>query len=173
MDNERVNLYKREVYPYLLKLCLREGVEPRKGSRMAGQPINEALRSSTRKGLSSQRVKSFAYLKPYDIAQHARLERLKRVRRRRTPILEREKIAFIYLRSRGLSINSLATVFDRSTSVVSRILKQGVAVGLHLIDLRKSAHFGRLRVTAFLHHKLVTLLAQWQAWILNEEEKPP
>jgi len=92
----------------------------------------------------------------------------------RVPFLEREKAAYGKLRRKGLSINQISRAFGRSTSVVSRILKQLQQRGiLRRFDMRKLPYRARMRVAAFRWATMLKLLPAWETWICGEGEEPP
>lgn len=94
--------------------------------------------------------------------------------KRRVPFYGREKAAYIKLRRLGLSINSIAEAFGRSTSVVWKTVKfnEGLET-LRSFDLRKSSHVGRARMASFRRSLLYTLLDEWVLWIEGERDEPP
>jgi hypothetical protein len=120
---------------------------------MPGQAINEALRSSTRKGYGSRKHLCFS---------------------NRAPFLQREKAAYIKLRRVGLSINQIAKAFGRSTSVIHRALKRVLSYKtLRRFDMRKLPRRARMLSASFRWSKMLKLLPAWEIWISGEGEKPP
>lgn len=92
----------------------------------------------------------------------------------RSPIFQREKVAYIKLRRLGYSISVIAKAFGRSTSVIHRYIRRNIAYGvIAAADLRKiPARVRRLS----LSRQWTTMLrwiAQWERWICGEGEKPP
>lgn len=128
---------------------------------MGGHPIDEALRSPTRKGIGSQRFKVF-----------------------RIPFMQREKAAYAILRRNGLSYQVIAKAFGRSVSVVYNAIQKIVkryhqlsgywnARRRFLFDLRKLPYRARMRLASFRRARMFELLSLWEAWIAGEGDKPP
>jgi hypothetical protein len=93
------------------------------------------------------------------------------VRILRIPRQKREAAAYIILRRKGFSINTLAGFFGRSRSFIHRILK---AVNLaSAFDLRKLPTRTKLLASIRLAKTLQKVLSQWEAWILGDGDKPP
>lgn len=134
---------------------------------MAGQPVNEALRSSTRKGIGSRQIKSFTH--SYEVGH----------KRFRIPFLEREKAAYLILRKKGCSYNLIAEAFGRSVSVVYRAIQRATGfrhkfnVWGNRMDIRKLPYRVRMRMASFRRYKMFQLLSQWETWICGEEAEPP
>ena len=93
----------------------------------------------------------------------------------RIPVLNREAATYILLRRFGYSINIIAKAFGRSTSVVYRRIKKAVELygTLRRIDMRKMPHRIRMLAKSRQWKTLVSMLPQWEKWILGEEEEPP
>jgi len=83
----------------------------------------------------------------------------------------REKASYIMLRRLGYSINVLAKAFGRSTSVIHRILRK--AYTGRRWDLRKFPNRMRRLYAARQWRTLMTLLHEWESFMLGEGEKPP
>lgn len=84
--------------------------------------------------------------------------------------LKREAAAYIMLRRKGVSINQIAQVVGRSTSLVHRILKK---VNLNRYDMRKLPSRIKLLAAQRIRLSMGKLRAGWIAFILGEVEKPP
>jgi len=122
-------------------------------SKMGGHPINEALRSSTKKNIDYRNNKSFTL---------------------RIPFAQREKAAYLYLRKQGLSINTLSKAFGRSASTIQRIFKRAsYDYTFKYYDFRKIPYRRRMQISAFVRAKLAKLKRQWEAWMCGEGDKPP
>jgi len=92
----------------------------------------------------------------------------------RIPFLKREKAAMIKLRRVGLSINQISDFTGRSRSIVYKILKRAESLGvIRSFSLRKSAHYGRLRMASFRWNLLLKLHVEWEEWICGESDEPP
>lgn len=75
------------------------------------------------------------------------------------------------LRKKGVSINQMATIIGRSTSLIHRILKK--ASFLARVDLRKIPTRIKLLGAARIRKFLAKTLQGWQEFILGQGEKPP
>jgi hypothetical protein len=88
----------------------------------------------------------------------------------RIKLLKREACAYIMLRRKGISINNIASIVGRSTSLVHRILKR---VNLTRNDLRKLP--ARIKLLAALRHRtfLKSKARAWELFISGDGEEPP
>jgi hypothetical protein len=94
---------------------------------------------------------------------------------KRIPLVPREAAAIIKLRRNfRYTINTLAKVFGRSTSIIHRLLKFNTDLGaLRKVDLRKLPTRVKKISKARQEGTLYRFLDRWVAWITSEEEKPP
>ena len=144
----------------------------------ACQPQTSALRNHATKKSNVSPFKKVAIIRGVDIYEPKYVKVLKE-HRARVPFLTREKAAYAILRKKGLSINTIAGAFGRSTSVISRILRRvlqrerQVFARFRYVDLRKLPRRRREHVAARGRSILVKLLSQWESWICGEEDEPP
>jgi hypothetical protein len=94
---------------------------------------------------------------------------------RRIPLVPREAAAIIKLRRNfRYTINVLAKVFGRSTSIIHRLLKFNTDLGaLRKVDLRRIPTRVKKIGSARQEATLYRFLDAWVKWISSEEEKPP
>ena len=93
----------------------------------------------------------------------------------RVPVLQRERAAMLYLRRKfSYSINTLAQAFNRSASLIHRILKFNQTLGtLARHDLRWLPSRVKKIGNARMQRQLIFFMQKWQAFILGESDKPP
>ena len=93
----------------------------------------------------------------------------------RIKVAPREAAAYIMLRRMGYTISTIAKAFGRSTSVIYRRIKKAVELygTLRRIDMRKMPHRIRMLAKSRQWKTLISMLSQWEAWILGDEEEPP
>ena len=93
----------------------------------------------------------------------------------RRPFLKREISSIIKLRRIGYTIPVLSRKFDRSPSVIHRILKRALKNGVLRFwrDLRKIPRTCRERACSLMEKRLDFMFPGWKKFILGEEEKPP
>lgn len=121
-------------------------------------------------------VKIGDFLVPKSSIFYARLKAKGLIRERvRIPVGAREKAAYIKLREKGYTINTIAGAFGRSTSLVHRTLKRAywILYSRRLKDLRKIPKLVREAHARLSFRSLRKYLPLWEAWILSEEGDPP
>jgi hypothetical protein len=104
----------------------------------------------------------------------------------RVPRLKREACTYIMLRRKGYSINKLAKIFGRSTSMIHRILKTAGLTGytiiggpydrrksLHRLDMRKSGGIIASVEDLFRSKRTIKTFQGWLAFMEASEDKPP
>lgn len=100
--------------------------------------------------------------------------------------LKREAATYIMLRRKGYSINKLASIFGRSTSVIHRILKVVGLTGYTISgygyvryklwnpnDMRKSGGIVASVSDLFRSKRMVKIFQGWAAFMDGEVDKPP
>lgn len=100
--------------------------------------------------------------------------------------LPREAAGYVMLRRRGYSINNLAAIFGRSTSMIYRILKNNGLAGtkisgagfvryklLNAYDMRKSGALHKDLKGLFSGLYMVNLFQAWADFMAGEGERPP
>jgi len=87
--------------------------------------------------------------------------------------LPNEAAAYVILRRKGHSINSIAQMFGRSCSFVFRIIKFNRGLSITKRDLRKLPRILKLRLASRMRFMLISLYSEWEKFILGIEEKPP
>lgn len=113
----------------------------------------------------------------------SQINTFKHKRRERT---RNEARAIILLRRRRYSINFLAKILGRSTSMIHRILKNNGMTGASIIggpfdrkkvwhkdDMRKSGAQGLTIEIVFRSNKWTKLFQHWVKFIKGEEAEPP
>ncbi len=94
----------------------------------------------------------------------------------RIPVMQREKAAILYLRRRfGYSINIIAKFFNRSTSLIHRLLKFNEAIGAlrHISNKRKIPPYTRRLARSRMERQMNSYYGLWTAFLLGLVEKPP
>lgn len=92
----------------------------------------------------------------------------------RVPILSREKVAIINFRRHHTQINHISKVFQRSTSVISRILKTYEKYYPSFkIDLRKTPDYVKKLNTKRRLKRAYLYLFKYEKFLNGEGEKPP
>ena len=115
--------------------------------------------------------KSAAYLK--SIRSH------KKKRGFRFRLSSREKDGYLILRRKGLSYNTIAECFGRSTSVVYRVIQRAVDFKHKLdvwgrkADIRKLPRKTVLRNAIRRRVLMLNLRDAWEEWVDSEEGEPP
>lgn len=93
--------------------------------------------------------------------------------------MPKEKAAYLILRRKGLSYNTIAECFGRSTSVVYRVIQRATSfkpkydVWRRKADIRKLPYLVRMRFAAKAHHLMLKLREAWAEWVSSEEGDPP
>lgn len=99
---------------------------------------------------------------------------VKSKRRSRVRWERREKAAVVYLRRHfGYSINVLAKAFQRSTSMIHKVLKRNSQLGLYLRDQRHIKDRVKKIGSQRMLRQLRFHMANWISFAIAKEGRPP